>query len=106
MQVLLDECLPRRLAATLVGHDVTTVPEQGWSGAQNGALLALASRAGFDAFITIDQHLVAQPQAESPPMVIVVLRAKSSRLQDLEPLATDVLLALADPTPRVIHVGN
>lgn len=32
MKILLDGCLPRKLAAALPEHDVTTVAEMGWSG--------------------------------------------------------------------------
>ena len=50
MRVLLDECVPRRLGRELVGHDVRTVPQEGWSGKKNGELLALMSAARFEAF--------------------------------------------------------
>ncbi len=53
MRVLLDECLPRRLRGELQGHDVTSVPEVGWSGKSNGELLQLAA-GPFDVFVTID----------------------------------------------------
>ncbi len=43
MRVLLDECFPRGLRAELPGHEVTTVAEDGWAGAKNGALLQLAA---------------------------------------------------------------
>jgi hypothetical protein len=36
VRVLLDECVDRRLAAGIEGHDVKTVPEAGWSGLKNG----------------------------------------------------------------------
>ena len=39
MRVLLDECVPRRLAREFVGHEIRTVHEQGWTGLKNGALL-------------------------------------------------------------------
>jgi hypothetical protein len=42
LRVLLDECLPRRFGAALQGHVVTTVPQAGWAGLTNGALLPLA----------------------------------------------------------------
>ncbi len=35
MRVLLDECLPRRLASELLAHDVVTVPDMGWAGKSN-----------------------------------------------------------------------
>lgn len=42
MRILLDEDLPRRLAAMLVSHDVSTVQRSGWTGIKNGKLLGLA----------------------------------------------------------------
>ena len=41
MNVLLDECLPRRLKRELRDYEVATVPEMGWAGIKNGALLRL-----------------------------------------------------------------
>jgi uncharacterized protein DUF5615 len=51
VRVLLDECVDRRLAREIAGHEVTTVPDAGWASAKNGDLLALA-QSTFDAFIT------------------------------------------------------
>lgn len=42
MKVLLDECIDRRLAKEIEGHDVVTVPQAGWAGIKNGNLLRLA----------------------------------------------------------------
>ncbi len=36
MRVLRDECLPRKLKYRIVGHDVSTVQERGWSSKKNG----------------------------------------------------------------------
>lgn len=43
MRVLIDECLPRPLKGEITGHEVMTVPEAGWAGTKNGALLRLAA---------------------------------------------------------------
>lgn len=43
MRVLLDECLPAELADELVGYEVRTVQQEGWSSVENGPLLSLAS---------------------------------------------------------------
>lgn len=51
MKVLLDECLPRRLADHLAEFEVMTVPQAGWAGKRNGELLMLAA-AKFDVFVT------------------------------------------------------
>lgn len=40
MRVLLDEHLPLRLAGVLADHEAYTVRAEGWSGTNNGALLA------------------------------------------------------------------
>ena len=57
MKILLDEDLPRKLAADLSGHDVATVAEMHWKGIKNGVLLDLAVSAGFDVFLTADRGI-------------------------------------------------
>ena len=56
MKILLDECIDRRLAKEIVGHEVATVPQAGCAGIQNGELLRLA-QAQFDVFVTVDRTL-------------------------------------------------
>jgi predicted nuclease of predicted toxin-antitoxin system len=58
MKVLIDECAPKALKHSLVaeGRACLTVQEAGWSGKQNGELLALAE-AEFDALVTLDTNL-------------------------------------------------
>lgn len=63
MKLLLDECLPRKIKAGLPGHEVKTVPEMGWAGIENGALLPLIDLK-FDAFITIDSNMRYQQKYE------------------------------------------
>ena len=75
---------------------VTTVPEAGWAGKSNGELLALA-RERFDVFVTIDRGLPAQQNLD-PGFAVVVLRARSNRLQDLESLVPRLLECLATIT--------
>jgi len=43
MRILLDECMPKRLTRELVGHDVRTVQQMGWTGLKNGVLLTKAA---------------------------------------------------------------
>ena len=56
VRVLLDECVPKKLRRDLVGHDVRTVTEMGWSGTRNGRLLRQAETQ-FDVFLTVDQGM-------------------------------------------------
>lgn len=90
MRVLLDESLPRGLADLLSGHDVRTVPEAGWAGMQNGELLEKASES-YDAFVTIDANLPYQQVLERFAIGVVLLKAPSNRLADLEPLVPEIL---------------
>ena len=57
--MLLDECVDRRLAANIQGHDVKTVPEAGWAALKNGDLLSRAQHE-FDALVTTDRNLPFQ----------------------------------------------
>ena len=95
MRVLLDECLPRRLKRELAGHDVRTVPEMGWAGKRNGALLRLAERE-FDAFLTADRRLQYQQRLSSFDIAVVVLASRSNSLSDLRLLIPTVLEVLPE----------
>lgn len=85
MRLLLDECVDRRLARDILGHDVSTVVGLGCAGTRNGALLSRA-RGRCDVFVTVDRNLAFQQPIDSLPFAVVVLRAKSNRLSDLRAL--------------------
>lgn len=85
MKVLLDECLDRRLARELDGHEVVTVPQAGWAGVKNGELLRLA-QAQFDVFVTVDRNLSFQQHLPQFSIAVIVLQASTNRLHDLRPL--------------------
>lgn len=99
MRVLLDECVPRRLGRELVGHDVRTVPQEGWSGKKNGELLTLMTAAGFEVLVTVDQGIRHQQNLRAAGVAVVVMVGASNRLADLVPLAPDVLVALTIVQP-------
>ena len=102
--MLVDECLPRRFARALAGHAVLTVAEAGWSGVVNGALLRLIE-GRFDAFVTIDGNLEAQQTFANRTFGVVILHAQTNRIEDVRPLAPQVLSALASlRAGEVVHV--
>jgi predicted nuclease of predicted toxin-antitoxin system len=78
MRVLVDECAPRALKNFLVkhGHESLTVQEAGWSGKENGELLAVAE-AEFDVLVTLDTNLRYQQNLTGRRIAIVVLFARS-----------------------------
>lgn len=82
MRVLLDEQLPRQLARALTGHEVRTVPQQGWAGLKNGELLQRAAEAGYEVFITGDQNLEFQQNLAESRLFVLVLVAPSNALED------------------------
>ncbi len=98
MKVLLDECVDRRLAREIAGHDVKTARQMGWTTIENGRLLATASKQ-FDVFVTVDRNLYFQQNPGSFTIAIIVLRARSNRLADLKPLVPELLAAIDSSVP-------
>ncbi len=93
MKVFLDECVDWRLARDIVGHEVKTARQMGWTTIKNGELLALASRQ-FDVFVTVDSNLPSQQNLSAVTLAVIVLRARSSRLADLKNLVPKLLAAI------------
>jgi len=105
MRLLLDECLPEDLAKKLVGHEVKTVPQAGWAGMSNGKLLHFIAISGqFEVFVTMDKNLPHQNQISDLRFAIVVLRAKSNRLEHVFPFAPEILRRLAEFRPGRVYI--
>jgi predicted nuclease of predicted toxin-antitoxin system len=106
MKVLLDENLPHRLRPLLIGHDVYTVAFMGRKGVENGSLLSLAGANGFDAVITKDSGISYEQNNATLPCAVVILKAPSNALSDIEPLVPALRLQLNTLVPRtIIRVG-
>jgi len=102
MRVLLDGCVPSRLASELPGHAVRTAPEMGWADLDDGPLLdAMAER--FDVLVTVDKSLPKQQRISDRPLAVVVLRAKTNRLVDLLPLAPKLRPVLDSARPGHVY---
>lgn len=105
MNILLDECVPARFVRSLTGHAVTTVQKRGWAGVKNGDLLALAENE-FDALITVDRRISIERDLNKFKLSIVLLRVRSNRLEDIRPLAADLLEKLPRATAgQLITIG-
>jgi hypothetical protein len=102
-RILLDECLPRRLANHILGHEVVTVPRAGLAGLKNGELLRRID-GSFDVFVTVARNLPAQNAIVGVQFAVVVIRAASNRLQDLAPLAPLILAELSRARPGTVAV--
>jgi hypothetical protein len=100
VKLLLDENLPHQLRAEIIGHDVFTVAYMGWSGVENGALLARAAQANFDALITNDRGLEHEQNVATIPLSVVVLLASSNTMDVLRQLLPALQEALLVLQPR------
>jgi predicted nuclease of predicted toxin-antitoxin system len=97
VKVLFDQGTPAPLRRALVGHSVETAYERGWSGLQNGELIAAAESAGFDVFVTTDKNLKYQQNLATRTLFVVVLLTTSwPRIQRSLPA---VLAAVASAVP-------
>lgn len=102
MRILLDESLPKDLAALVVGHEVVTVQAAGWTSTKNGKLLALAA-SRFDVFLTADKNLEFQQNLAELPIAVVVLHVRSTRIEEIAPLMPELLKLLNHLSPRALR---
>jgi hypothetical protein len=101
VKVLLDECVDRRLARDIEGHEVRTVPEAGWAGLKNGELLKRA-QGQFDIFVTVDRNLPFQRDLSGFSIAVVILSTPTNRLDDLRVLIPKLLTVI--PTSKAGEV--
>jgi predicted nuclease of predicted toxin-antitoxin system len=103
VNILLDECVPARLAREFASHSVTTVQRRGWAGIKNGDLLALAQNE-FDVLITVDRKVSEEQDLRNFTVAVVLLRATTNRLEHLRPLASKILEKLANVPAGAVTV--
>lgn len=94
MRILLDEDVPRRLRHHLLGHEVSTVSEVGWSGLKNGVLLGLAVASGFEVLLTCDRNMQHQQNVQAVGLALVVLAVPNKKSESVLPLVPAILTVL------------
>ena len=106
MKAVLDENMPKALIRLFAPEiEAWTVPQRGWSGLKNGKLLTAAS-AEFDALITTDQGIPHQQNLSRYAIGIVLMEARSNRIEDLAPLVPEVKAQIGSVAPgAVLHVA-
>lgn len=107
MRLLIDECLPRRVKFLFAdaGHECETVRDAGFSGKENGELLALADK-DFDVLVTIDRNIPFQQNLAGKRIAILIIRAASGDLDDIRPHVPQAIAALKSIKPQeVVEVG-
>ena len=101
MRVLLDHCLPRRLKTLLTSHEVHTAADMGWEQLRNGKLLAEAGKS-FQVLLTIDKNLCNEQNLATLPIAVIVILARSNRLDDLRPFLPAILKVLENLQPHTL----
>ena len=102
MRILLDESVPGRLGALLVGHEANSVQRRGWAGIKNGKLLSLAANE-FDVLLTADRGIEHQQNLAMLPIAVLIVLARSNRMEDMAPAVPAILTALSELQPRSIR---
>nr|VFJ66368.1 MAG: hypothetical protein BECKDK2373B_GA0170837_11673 [Candidatus Kentron sp. DK]VFJ67004.1 MAG: hypothetical protein BECKDK2373C_GA0170839_11583 [Candidatus Kentron sp. DK] len=96
--ILLDECLDRKFADKITGYSAQTVAKAGWASFKNGNLLQRA-QADFDIFITADRSLIYQQNLSNFDIAVIVLLARSNKVNDLLPFVPELLTAIPKAKP-------
>jgi predicted nuclease of predicted toxin-antitoxin system len=102
MRILLDESVPGRLGPLLTGHSTMTVQRRGWASIKNGKLLALAA-GEFDVLLTADKGMEHQQNLATLPVAILIVLARSNRIEDLARAVPVILEALDQLKPRTLR---
>ena len=102
MRILLDESVPGRLAPLLLGHVAFTVQKRGWAGIRNGKLLSLAATE-FDLFLTADRGIEYQQNLASLPIAVLIVLARSNRMEDMKLLVPEILKSLNHIQPQSLY---
>lgn len=106
MRVLLDECLPRRLAHELTGHVVSTAPKEGFAGLKNGKLL-VAAQENWDVLLTTDAKIPSEQVLARFKIGILIVRVVNNDFATLTPWIPEILRTLPFVKPGMaVTIGD
>ena len=108
MRILLDECLDEELRHSFSSHDCQTCRYAGLRGLTNGKLIAAAEQLGFEVLLksTVDQNIPYQQSLKGRRFSIVILRSRTTTLEDMLPLVPQVLTSLKFMQPGdIVRIG-
>jgi len=85
------------------GDEVRSVPEMGWRGLTNGALMKAAASL-FDVLVTLDQNLRFQNPTGNRPLGIVVLITQFNHLAAYRPQFAEIRDLVRQTKPGQVSV--
>ena len=97
MKLLFDQGTPAPLRSRLPAHSVDTLAERGWSEKDNGELLDLAEREGYEVLVTTDRSMRHQQNMAGRQLGIVVLLSANWRQVRLRTADIDRVIAAVQP---------
>ncbi len=97
MRVLFDQATPVPIRTFLIGHTVRTAAQEHWDTLQNGDLLTVAERAGFEVFLTTDKNMQYQQNMAGRTIAVVVIGLQ--QWPALQPHVALVVAAVNAATP-------
>jgi len=108
VKIILDESTPQKLRLLIDRrHTVVTTWFQGWSGLENGELLAASENAGFDLIITPDQELSYQQDLRGRKIAILVLSTNNwSVVKEEIAKITAAINAAIPGSFAVVNIGH
>jgi len=105
MQIIIDECLPKRLTKLFPNHDVYTVPQIGLAGYKDTELLNELDYKDINIFITIDRNIEYQQLFSNRGFGTIIIRSVSNRFSDLEHFKDELLEAIQKIKPsQIVHI--
>jgi predicted nuclease of predicted toxin-antitoxin system len=102
MKILLDECLPLDFRQSFCDHEAHTAQWAGLKGKKNGELLRMAELAGYAVLLTVDQGIPHQQNLAGRKISIILLRSRTSQIEELLPLVDAILKVLDSIQPGQI----
>jgi predicted nuclease of predicted toxin-antitoxin system len=106
VRILLDECVPARLARAFPDHAVQSVTQIGWRSSKDGPLLEFA-QGRFDVFVTVDRQLEKQNDLSKLKLGFVIARVLNNRLDGFLPIFDELNTAAQNVRfGEVIYVAS
>jgi hypothetical protein len=88
------------------GHTCLTAKQAGFGGMSNGELLA-AAEGNWEVLVTVDKSMKYQQNLTNRNIAVLVIRAKSSDIDDLLPYLDECVTALKTiKSGQVVKVGD
>jgi predicted nuclease of predicted toxin-antitoxin system len=73
MRILFDNGVPKPIARSLTGHDVSFARQIGWHELENGELIQRAEDAGYEVLVSTDKNIRYQQNLTGRRIALVIL---------------------------------